>query len=290
MAVDCERPRRVVVEIGALPGRFLFGRALGRVQRAPHPSRSVAAPRRVCARFRDLVVERFPVEIDALRVYFTPDGVLPDLVLAFDPPLVLADGDVLEPTVPADLPAGCRSLPGTGWARQPPSFVPTCWSPLPTSSSFTPGVGDGAPSVVSLVGGAVGSVVWTVGSRVGVSDAVVGVTVDGVTVVVRGTGTVVGMVETVAVVVFTVVGPVVGPGVVAWLVGVVGVALTDGVCAVVRWAVAVGTCVNREASVATVPGVTMVVFGEVGTGSFRDGAAVAFVVAARVVVVVGIVT
>lgn len=37
---------------------------------------------------------------------------LPDLVQAFDPPLVLAEGDVLEPMVPVDLPEGCRSLPG----------------------------------------------------------------------------------------------------------------------------------------------------------------------------------
>jgi hypothetical protein len=238
--------------------------------------------------FDDLVVARFPVEIDALRVYFTPDGVFPDRVQAFKPSLVLADGDVLEPTVPVGLPEGCRSLIGSGRARQPPSFVPSCWSPLPTSSSFTPG--DGVASVISLVGGAVGSVVWTVGSRVGVSDAVVVDTVDGVTVVARGTGTVVGVVETVAVVVFTAVGPVVGPGVVAWLVGMIEVELGVGVCAVVRWAVAVGPCVNREASVATVPGVTMVAFGEVGPGSFRDGAAVAFVVAARVVGFVGIVT
>lgn len=108
MAEVCERPGEVVVEIGGLPGRFPFSLALGRVYRAPRPFRFVRALPEGCEpEFEYVVVERFPVEIDALRVYFAPDGVLPDLVQAFNPPLVLAEGDVLEPTVPADLPLAC---------------------------------------------------------------------------------------------------------------------------------------------------------------------------------------
>lgn len=115
MAEDCERPDRVVVQIGTLPGRLPFSRALERIYRAPRPFRFVAALPDACdPQFDYVVAERFPVEIDALRVYFTPDGVFPDLVQAFNPPLVLAEGDVLEPTVPADLPAACR--PGAGAA------------------------------------------------------------------------------------------------------------------------------------------------------------------------------
>jgi hypothetical protein len=113
MAEDCERPDRVVVEIGALPGRFPFSRARERVYRAARPFRFVAELPDTCEPgFDYMVVERFPVEIDALRVYFDPDGVFPDLVQAFNPPLVLAEGDVLEPTVPADLPEVCRSPSG----------------------------------------------------------------------------------------------------------------------------------------------------------------------------------
>ena len=105
MTEDCERPDEVVVEIGALPGRFPFNRASERVYRAPCPSRFVRAlPGECDPQFDYVVVERFPVEIDALRVYFRSDGVFPDLVQAFNPPLVLAEGDILEPTVPADLP------------------------------------------------------------------------------------------------------------------------------------------------------------------------------------------
>ena len=193
MAVDCERPdegrrgdRGAAGPVPVLPG------ARAGLPRPVAPSGLSRLPDECEPGFDDLVVERFPVEIDALRVYFTPDGVFPDLVQAFNPPLVLAEGDVLEPTVPVDLPEGCRSLPGSGSASSAALVRSTCWSPLPTSSSFTPGDGDGVASVISLVGGAVGSVVWTVGSRVGVSDAVVVVTVVGSTVVVRGTGTVVG--------------------------------------------------------------------------------------------------
>lgn len=114
MAEDCERPDRVVVEIGGLPGRFALERARERVYRAERPFRFVAALPEACEPgFDYVVVDRFPVEIDALRVYFEPDGVFPDLVQAFNPPLVIAEGDVLEPTVPADLPAACRSPPGT---------------------------------------------------------------------------------------------------------------------------------------------------------------------------------
>lgn len=113
MAEDCERPDRVVVEIGGLPGRFPFDRASERVYRAPHPFRFVAARPEACEPgFDYVVVERFPVEIDALRVYFTPDGVFPDLVQAFNPPLVLAEGDVLEPTIPAELPLACGAPSG----------------------------------------------------------------------------------------------------------------------------------------------------------------------------------
>ena len=113
MAEVCERPERVVVEIGTLRGRFPFSLALGRVYHAPRPLRFVARlPGECDPRFDYVVVDRFPVEVDALRVYFEPDGVFPDLVLAFNPPLVLEEGDVLEPTVPADLPAACR--PGAG--------------------------------------------------------------------------------------------------------------------------------------------------------------------------------
>jgi hypothetical protein len=108
MAEDCERPDRVVVEIGELPGRFPFERARERVYRAPRPFRFVAERPAACEPgFDYVVVERFPVEIDALRVYFDPDGLFPDLVQAFNPPLVLAEGDVLEPTIPADLSVAC---------------------------------------------------------------------------------------------------------------------------------------------------------------------------------------
>ena len=114
MAEDCERPDEVVVEIGGLPGRLPFGRARERVYRAPRPFRFVAELPDDCdPQFDYVIVDRFPVEIDALRVYFTPDGLFPDLVQAFNPPLVLAEGDVLEPTVPADLPMACDPRPGT---------------------------------------------------------------------------------------------------------------------------------------------------------------------------------
>lgn len=113
MAEICERPDRVAVEIGPLPGRFEFTRARERVYRAARPLRFVGELPGECEPIFDyVVVDRFPVEIDALRVYFAPDGVVPDLVQAFNPPLVIAEGDVLEPTVPADLPEPCR--PGTG--------------------------------------------------------------------------------------------------------------------------------------------------------------------------------
>lgn len=113
MADVCERPDRVVVEIGRLPGRFLFSRARERVYRAARPFRFVSGPLEECEPgFDYVVVDRFPVEIDALRVYFAPDGIVPDLVQAFNPPLVLAEGDVLEPTVPADLPEACRPPAG----------------------------------------------------------------------------------------------------------------------------------------------------------------------------------
>ncbi len=109
MAEVCERPDRVVYEIGALPGRFPFSLALERVYHAPRPLRFVAALPDACdPQFDYVVVDHFPVEVDALRVYFEPDGVFPDLVQAFNPPLVLEEGDVLEPTVPADLPTACR--------------------------------------------------------------------------------------------------------------------------------------------------------------------------------------
>ncbi|MEN6342680.1 MAG: hypothetical protein ABFC89_08995 [Methanospirillum sp.] len=115
MAEDCERPDRVVVEIGGLPGRLPFDRAGGRVYRAPRPFRFVGMLPDVCEPgFDYVVVDVFPVEIDALRVYFAPDGLFPDLVQAFNPPLVLAEGDVLEPTIPAELPAACPSSPGPG--------------------------------------------------------------------------------------------------------------------------------------------------------------------------------
>lgn len=108
MTEVCERPGRVMVEIGPLPGRYPFDRVRERVYRAPRPLRFVAAlPGECDPQFDYVVVDRFPVEADALRVYFTPDGAAPDLVQAFNPPLVLAEGDVLEPTVPADLPDVC---------------------------------------------------------------------------------------------------------------------------------------------------------------------------------------
>lgn len=114
MAEDCERPGRVVVEIGPLPGRFPFGLAAGRVYRADRPFRFVAATPAECEpQFEYVVVRGFPVEVDALRVYFDPEGLLPDLVQAFNPPLVLAEGDVLEPTIPADPSMACRPGPGT---------------------------------------------------------------------------------------------------------------------------------------------------------------------------------
>ncbi len=109
MAEECERPASVVVEIGPLPGRFPFALAAGRIYRAPRPFRFVsAAPTDCGTEYDHIVVDRFPVEIDALRVYFTEGGLFPDLVQAFNPPLVLAEGDVLEPTIPADPPAACR--------------------------------------------------------------------------------------------------------------------------------------------------------------------------------------
>lgn len=113
MAEVCERPERVMVEIGRLPGRFVFERARGRVYRAPRPFRFVAELPDECEPGLDYVVAgRFPVEVDALRAYFTEDAAAPDLVQAFNPPLLLAEGDVLEPTVPADLPGPCRGSPG----------------------------------------------------------------------------------------------------------------------------------------------------------------------------------
>lgn len=113
MAEVCNRPDRVVVEIGTLRGRFPFSMALGRVYHAPRPLRFVARlPGEIDPQFDYVVVDHFPVEVDALRVYFEPDGVFPDLVQAFKPPLVLEEGDVLEPTIPADRPAACR--PGAG--------------------------------------------------------------------------------------------------------------------------------------------------------------------------------
>ena len=113
MAEVCERHERVLVEIGPLPGRFVFTRARGRVYRAPRPFRFVAELPGACEpEFEYVVASRFPVEIDALRAYFTEDAVAPDLVQAFNPPLLLAEGDVLEPTVPADLPGPCREAAG----------------------------------------------------------------------------------------------------------------------------------------------------------------------------------
>jgi|GEM_PF-1318515 hypothetical protein len=109
MAEVCDRPDHVVVEIGPLPGRFAFDRVRGLVYRAPRPFRFVAELPGECEPgFDYVVVDQFPIEVDALRVYFSPDGTAPDLVQAFNPPLVLAEGDVLEPTVPADLPTVCR--------------------------------------------------------------------------------------------------------------------------------------------------------------------------------------
>ncbi len=112
MAEECERSASVAVEIGPVPGRFRFGLAAGRVYRAPRPLRFVGEPPSAGGgEFDYVVVDCFPVEIDALRVYFTEDGLFPDLVQAFNPPLVLTEGDVLEPTIPADAPAACRRTP-----------------------------------------------------------------------------------------------------------------------------------------------------------------------------------
>ncbi len=112
MADLCERPDRVWVEIGPVPGRHLFTRALDRVYHAHKPLRFVSRLPDPCdSEVEYVLADRFPVEVGAFRVYNAPDGTIPDQVQAFNPPLVLADGDLLEPTVPAELPAPCRAGP-----------------------------------------------------------------------------------------------------------------------------------------------------------------------------------
>ena len=112
MADLCDYPERVWVEIGPVPGRFPFTRALDRVYHAPKPLRFVSHLPELCdTGFEYVLAERFPIEVEALRVFNSRDGAIPDLVQAFNPPLLLADGDLLEPTIPAGLPAPCRAGP-----------------------------------------------------------------------------------------------------------------------------------------------------------------------------------
>jgi hypothetical protein len=96
--------------MGKVPCRFAFIRARERIYHHPKPFRFVSALHapEVAERGVDYVLaDRFPVEIGVLRVYFDRDGIIPDLAQAFNPPIVLADGDLFEPTIPADLPLVC---------------------------------------------------------------------------------------------------------------------------------------------------------------------------------------
>lgn len=112
MADPCDRPDRVLVEIGRLPGRFWFTRAAERVYRSTRPFLFVSGLPDPCdPEVEYVIADCFPVRIDALRVYFTAEGRIPDLVQAFNPPLAFAEGDLLEPTIPADLPEACRTDP-----------------------------------------------------------------------------------------------------------------------------------------------------------------------------------
>ncbi len=100
MAVPSESPNRVWVEIGPVPGRLLMCRTAD-VYRAEKPLRFVSRRPEPCdPRIEYWLVERFPIEIEAFRAYSDPDDSIPLLVQAFKPPLVLADGNLLDPTIP----------------------------------------------------------------------------------------------------------------------------------------------------------------------------------------------